>query len=399
MTLRCLVPAVVAGLVLTAAPAPACPFCAPMGQTLSGEVAQADFILYGTLTNAVRDANDPTSLNKGTTDMTIDLVVKSHDLVKGKKSITIPRYVPPDGKNFKYLIFFNVINGQIDAYRGEAVPADSKLPEYLEGAIKVREKDIVTRLKYFFDYLEDKDLIISSDAYSEFGYAEYKDVRVIGPKLPAEVLVKWLKDPNTRGTRVGLYGLLLGHCGKPADAKTLRALLDDPERAYTSGLDGIVAGYILLDQKAGWEYLEKLIKTPDQEFPVRYAALKTARFFWEYRPDVIDHPKVLAAMKLLCENPDIADMPIEDLRKWKVWEMTPTILGYANAQSHNTIPIVKRAILKFAIAAAAADPKNAAAAEFVKAAKAKDPKGVEFLEELLKEELKPAAPAKPPEKK
>jgi len=31
--------------------------------------------------------------------------------------------------------------------------------------------------------------------------------------------------------------------------------------------------------------------------------------------------------------------------------------------------------------------------------RAKDAKGVEFLEELLKEELKPAAPAKPPEKK
>src|SRR5438105_4386429 len=86
MTLRCLVPAVLAGLLLAAAPASACPFCAPMGQTLSGEVAQADFILYGTLTNAVRDPNDPTALNKGTTDMTIDLVVKSHDMVKGKKA-------------------------------------------------------------------------------------------------------------------------------------------------------------------------------------------------------------------------------------------------------------------------------------------------------------------------
>ena len=31
-------------------------------------------------------------------------------------------------------------------------------------------------------------------------------------------------------------------------------------------------------------------------------------------------------------------MPIEDLRKWKVWDMTPTILGYAKPRSHNTIP-------------------------------------------------------------
>lgn len=394
MTFLRLVPAVVACALLAAVPAVACPFCAPMGQTLSGEIAQADFILYGTLTNPVRDPNDPTALNKGTTEMVIDLVIKPHDLVKGKKSITIPRYVPPDGKDFKYLIFFNVINGQIDAYRGEGVPADSKLPEYLKGAIEVREKDMATRLRYFFNYLEDKDLLISSDAYSEFGYADYKDVREIAPKLPAETLLKWLKDPDTRGTRTGLYGLLLGHCGKPADAKALRELLDDPERSSSSGLDGMLAGYIMLAPKEGWDHLLKLIKDPEQDFPVRYATLKTVRFFWEYRPDIIGQSQVLDAMKLLCANPDIADMPIEDLRKWKVWDLTPMVLAYANNPTHNTIPIVRRAILKFAIAAAAADPKNTAAAEFVKAARAKDPKGVEFLEEVLKDELKPTPPPK-----
>ena len=46
MTLRWLVPAV-AALALTADRAAACPFCTPTGTTLTGEVAQADFILYG----------------------------------------------------------------------------------------------------------------------------------------------------------------------------------------------------------------------------------------------------------------------------------------------------------------------------------------------------------------
>src|SRR5262249_53748244 len=149
MTLRWLIPAIAAALLLPAAPTNACPFCAPMGTTLTGEVAQADFILFGTLSNAQRDPNDPTAFNKGTTDMTIDLVIKDHDMVKGKKTITIPRYVPPDAKNSKYLIFFNVFNGQLDPYRGEAVAADSKLPEYLKGAMEVRQKDTVTRLRYF----------------------------------------------------------------------------------------------------------------------------------------------------------------------------------------------------------------------------------------------------------
>ena len=147
----------------------------------------------------------------------------------------------------------------------------------------------------------------------------------------------------------------------------------------------------MLDPKAGWEYLINLIKG-ESEFPVKYAALRAARVFWEFRPDVIPHKQILEGLKLLVDQPDIADMPIEDLRKWKVWEMTPTILGYAKKESHNTIPINNRAILKFAIAASWADPKNKDAAEFVAAAKKKDPRKFEFLEELLKEEVKPVPP-------
>lgn len=401
MTSRWLVPAVAAAaLLLTAVPAPACPFCAPTGTTLTGEVAQADFILFGTLANAKRDPNDPTAFNKGSTDLNIELVIKPHDMVKDKKSITIPRYVPPDGKNGKYLIFFNVYNGMLDPYRGESVAIDSKLPQYLKGAMEVREKDTVTRLKYFFEYLEDQDVVVSSDAYSEFGYAEYKEVREVAAKLPAATLLKWLKDPNTRGSRLGLYGLLLGHCGKAEDAKAIRALLDDKERSYTSGLDGVLAAYALLDPKAGWDYVVGLINDPDKDFPVKYAALKTVRFFWEYRPDVIDNKQVIAAMKLLMDNADIADMPIEDVRKWKVWELTPVVLGYASKESHSGTPIVARSILKFAIAAAAADPKNTAAVAYVEQARKKDAKRVQFLEEVLKDETTPApktgSPATPP---
>lgn len=400
MTRRWLIPTLAAGLLFTlAVPAPACPFCGPPGQTLAGEVSQADFILFGTLSNPKRDLSDPDVTNKGTTELKIDLVIKPHAMVKGKKTITIPRYIPPDPKNanVKYLIFFNIYNDQLDPYRGEAVAADSKLPQYLKGAIEVRGKDAATRLRYFFDYLEDPELVVSTDAYSEFGAADYKEVRAIAEKLPAATLLKWLKDPNTRPTRYGLYGLMLGHCGKATDAKALRTLLDDPDRSYSSGLDGMLAGYTLLDPKAGWDYLLGIIRDPAKEFPTRYAALKTVRFFWELRHDVIGNKQVLDAMAQLMSQPDLADLPMEDLRKWKCWELTPTVLGYAKKESHTTYPIVNRAILKFAIAAAAANPANTEAVAFVASARVKDPKKVEFLQDLIKDEEKPATPpATPP---
>lgn len=392
-TLFAVATAAVAFLLCTPS-AQACPGCGPpSGQTLTSEVAQADFILFGTLENAKRDPKDPGSA-KGTTELKIESIIKSHALVKDKNVFTIPRYVPPDLKPTKYLVFFNVVNGDIDPYRGVAVTTDSKLPEYVKGALEVKQKDTITRLRYFFNHLESNDLEISADAYNEFAFAEYKEVIELAPTLSSDTLLKWLKDPNTRASRFGLYGLLIGHCGKPEVAKEIRKLLDDPNRKFSSGQDGMVMGYILLDKKNGYEYLTKLVGDPANEFLVKHAGLKVLRFFWEYRPDVLTRKQILDGMASLMAHADIADMPIDDLRKWKAWELTEAVLNCAKLETHNTLPINRRAILKYALAASWADPKNTAAANYVAEARKTDPDRVKLIEDLLKDEQK-AAPAKP----
>lgn len=396
MTFRTLLAAaLVAVALLDFTPAAqACPGCGPpTGQTLTSEVAQADFILYGTLGNAKPDPKDPA---KGSTELTIDAVVKTHALVKDKKVFVIPRFVPPDAKPTKYMVFFNVVNGDVDPYRGVAVTPDSKLPDYVRGALDAKKKDVVTRLRFFFDHLESNDLEISGDAYNEFAFAEYDEVKQLAPKLPADTILKWLKDPNTRASRFGLYGLLLGHCGKPELAKDVRKLLDDPNRAFSSGLDGMLMGYTLLDSKGGYEYTMKLLADPEKEFLVKHAVLKTLRFFWEYRKEVLTKKELTDALKALMAHPDISDMPIDDLRKWKAWDLTADVLKYATVATHNDLPINRRAILKFAIAASWADPKNAAATAFVAQARKDDPERVKLLEDLLKDEMKPAP--EPPKK-
>src|SRR5436309_15082016 len=91
---------------LVSVPARACPFCSMQGQTLAGEVAGADMVLYGTLANA-----DP---KEETTDLAIDAVVKTHDFVKDKKTVTLPKYVPPDATGqYKFLVFCYVFKGKI----------------------------------------------------------------------------------------------------------------------------------------------------------------------------------------------------------------------------------------------------------------------------------------------
>jgi hypothetical protein len=381
--------AVIAAFAL-ALPAQSCPFCTSQGQTLLGEVNQANLIVYGTLANAQRDPNE---FGKGTTDLQIEMVVKEHPVLNGRKTLTLPRYIPVDPKGqTKHLVFIEVYNGNLDPYRGEAVAGDSKIAEYLKGAITVRDKDLPTRLAYFFKYLDSPEPTISNDAYMEFGNADYKEYRPLAEKLDADRVVKWLKDPNTPASRFGLYGSILGHCGKKEQAAVLRELLDDPKKRVSSGVDGILAGYLLLDKDEGWKYLLGLLKDEKNEFLIRYAGLRTVRFLWEFRPDVIEKKQLLEAATILLGQGDIADFPIDDLRRWGQWQMTDKVLGLYGKETHNA-PIIKRAIIRYALCA---PPEQKAAQEFVKKMRAEDPERVRDIEELLKLEQ---APPPPPSKK
>lgn len=388
---------------LVASLASACPFCSVQGQTLAGEVAQADLIVLGSLKNAKRDSDD---ITKGTTELHIESVVKDHPYVAGKTMLVLPRYIQLDASNAnaKMMVFFylnsstsdhataavastlmlaNFNRYQLDPYRGDELEKDSKLPAYLAGAAAVREKDPVTRLCYFFDFLDSPESKISSDAFLEFANADYKDVRAAAEKMDMEKVLGWLKDKNTPASRFGLYGLIIGHSKKPEHAIALRELLDDPKKHYSSGLDGVIAGYVMLDPKAGWGYLLEQLSDEKKDFQIRYAGLRVLRFFWENRPDVIESKKVIDGMKLLIAQSDIADLPIEDLRKWDRHEAAEYILEQGQKESHRSIPIVKRAVLRYAITI---ESKCEPAKAYVKKIEAEDPERVKLVREMLADE-------------
>lgn len=388
---RWLAPAAVLALALLARPAAACPFCPGQGATLTTEASQASMILFGTLSNPQLAAGG--DFGQGTTELHIDLVVKPHDILAGRKVLTLNRYVQVDKDNpVKYLVFCDVYQGKIDPYRGVAVKPDSPVAEYLKGALAVKEKDAGTRLRYFFQYLQSPDLDVANDAYTEYGNLDYKDLRPVAEKLPADVLVRWLSDPNTLATRYGLYGSMLGHCGGPKDAAVLRKLLDDPQRRFSSGMDGVLAGYVMLDHAAGWQYLAGILKNTNEQMLVRYAALRAARFFYDFRPDVIPQSEVVSAVDVLLDQSDIADLVIEDLRKWGRWEKTDRVLGLFGKPSHDVM-VIKRSILRFALSCP--PDKSPKAVAFVAEQRKRDPEWVADAEELLRLETAPR-PATPP---
>ena len=165
---------------------------------------QAHLIVFGTLRtpSATR-----TSSARARPTWTSRWWSRTTSSCKGKKTITLPRYVPPDPKNkTKYLIFCEIYKGELDPYRGEAVPPDSQIATYLKGAIELKDKDMPTRLAYFFKYFDSPDWAVSGDAFQEFTNAEYKDVRVAAAKFDPEHVLKMLKDPNTSRPGSGSWG-------------------------------------------------------------------------------------------------------------------------------------------------------------------------------------------------
>jgi hypothetical protein len=356
----------------------ACPFCTMQGQTLTKEVRDADLVIVGTVTNA---RPNPDGLD-GTCDFLIEEVIKSHPLVQDKKKITLPRYIPES--KVKYLLFCAVFKDRPDPFRG--IPLrDTEMATYLKGALALDEKDIPKRLEYFFPYLENPEVEISTDAYKEFAAADDKDVvamvaRTDRAKMRAR-LIGWLQSPETASYRYGLYGYLLGRCGQPEDAQVLREILDDPKRGLISGIDGILAGYLTLRPKEGYDYLLALLSDAKADFTRRYAGLRTLRFLWDYHQDLVGPQQLVQALTILLDQPDIADLAIEDLRKWKQWDQLDRILALASRPTHN-VPIVQRAILRFALSC----PSSKAAA-FVEQQRQRNPERVKDVEELLRLEM------------
>jgi hypothetical protein len=365
-----------------------CPFCQSSGETLSQAAAASSMIIYGTPKNAKLDPKD---FAQGTTELDIDVVIKDHAILAGRKTITLHKYLPQaDPKNpQKLLVFCDVYKGDLDPYRG--TPFGARIVPYLQGAIALKEKSVAERLRFFFDYLNDADEPIATDALTEFGNADYKDYRPVAEKLPPEKIVGWLKDPGVPLSRLGLYASMLGHCGKPEHVKLLKEILDDPNRKFVGGIDGVLAGLIMLSPKEGWQYLVDLVSDPKREFLVRHAALRTARFLWEYRPDVIDRKEISKAIAAMIDQPDIADMAIEDLRKWSDWAPAAKILRLLDQEGNDTL-LIRRAIVRYMLRCpASAFP---AAAEFVEKERKRDKQYVADAESILNQESgSPPSPA------
>jgi hypothetical protein len=363
-----------------AAPALSCPLCKP-GPLFRKDFAQARVVLFGKFTNPRLAKGN--ALSGGSSDFVVEKVLKGKEVLGDSNVLNnLGRYIPKSQS--KYLIFCNVAKGKIDPYRGAEIFKNGDPVQYLKGNLALKGKPVPVRLRYCFDYLDNPEFEIAQDAYREFALADYKDCRAMARKLPPEKVKKlagWLTNAKTPSYHLGLYALLLGDCGKTRDAQLLRRLLNDPKKRKASGADGMLVSYTLLQPTPGWSFLrDRVLGRPEEPWSTRYAGLRAARFLWDFRSDVIKKKELLEGFCRMLNHPDMADLVIEDLRKWQCWEVSGRVVALATQDAYNYRGM-RRAILRYALCC---PPKYTKAAEFVKRERRRNKEEVADVEEMLK---------------
>lgn len=368
-----------------AAPADACTFCAGSligRQTLREQYANAPIVVQGRLKNPKFDASG----FGGTTELHIDHVLKTDPDFGSPKVIVLPKYIPVIGDTPPdYLVFGDVTNGRFDVITG--LPATATAAEYLRGLTKLPPKDTTRRLGYCFTYLDAKDEAVAADAFLELGKASDTDLVNAKAVFDSTKLRAWLIDLDTAPERLGVYAMLLGVSGTAKDAEVFIGLLSQtprPERVSGS-LGGILAGYVLLDPKVGWELTASLLGDKKHSIGERIAAVGTLRFFQATRPKE-SRAEVLRCCRELIRQGELADLAIEDLRRWGWWDLTPEVLAAYTASSP---PILRRGVVRYALTC----PDEEAKA-FIARVRQQDSKLVAGVEESLKlyEAITPTEP-------
>jgi hypothetical protein len=366
-------------LLLGSPPALPCSLCGGNPQTavtLRQAAAQAKMVLYGTMIKSRLNPPQSGPPGSGTAQFRIEQVFKSHPFLANKRVIEIPRYIPVDPKAPPhYLLFCDVYRGRIDPFRGLAVNSRDALT-YLKGAMALAGRDRTEVLVHCFRYLDHPDADLANDAFLEFAKANDAEIGRVAARLSPARLRGLLQSAKTPPERLGLYAFLLGGCGTARDATLLRALLDKPTAKTARALDGILCGYIQLRPREGWQLALAVLRDGRKPFADRYAVLRTLRFYHGYQP-AQTRREVLTGLATILDQGDIADMAVEDLRRWQQWELTAKVLAQYAKKSH-AAPILRRAIVRYALCCPRIE-----AARFVTGVRKQDPELVADVKEAL----------------
>ena len=297
-----------------------CPFCSAPSLTLAEQMAQADAAILVQWVGGKK----ATEKSAGETVYEIRQIVRNYkNELKVGGRVTLPRY-----RESKVGDLFLLVGS-----KGVTIEWASPL-EVTETSFNYvaqapsPEVPTAQRLEYYAKFLEYPDQMISNDAYGEFANAPYDDITQLAEKLPREKIRGWITNKDTPATRMGLYGLLIGLCGNDEDGRILEAKILEETEDFRLGIDGLMSGYLLLTGEKGMAVLdEHKLKNRSVPFSETYAAMQALRFMWKYAEGRIEKSRLRASMRILLDRPELADLVIADLARWKDWEVQDRLMA------------------------------------------------------------------------
>ncbi|MCA9015833.1 MAG: hypothetical protein KDA77_10920 [Planctomycetaceae bacterium] len=354
----------------------ACPFCSAPSLTLTEQLSQSDVAVLAQWTEAEKGTLD----KAGKTVFEIKEIVRQadKDKLKAGDQITINRHRP--GKKGNLFLLLGTKGTTVDW--GDPIEVTETSFHYISQAPAPEEKTS-KRLKYFLKFLEFPDQMISNDAYAEFANAPYEDITPLSKEMPREKIRKWIVDPETPVTRLGLYGLLLGLCGQESDVAFMEKKINEPTKEFRLGIDGVISGYLLLTGADGLDKIDETKFVPkDVAFSETYAAMQALRFMWTYGDGRISKDRLRQSMRLLLDRPELTDLVVADLARWDDWTVMDRLMKMYGTGDYD-IPSIKRAIVRYLLVASKGMNKKGGGPDAATAEKAK-----QMLEKLRQEDPK-----------
>ncbi len=328
----CLMAASIALVVVMPSMARACPFCSAVSLTFAQEIAQSPAVVIARLV----EPPPPASLGPGADGPLPKGKLAVVEVLKGADLVADAGHAGADAALIETIMLEEKPVGTLFLLMGIEPPnlvwsspvrVSDRAIAYLRQLQGLPEQG-PERLAFFQDYLEDDDETLARDAYDEFAVAPYSDVRGLKDRMKPAELLAWIEDPRVQATRRRLYATMLGVCGSPGDAKRIEVLLEgdnlSPDLAEArSGLDALIACYVALTGPKALDLVDRLFLDRagrDVPFTETYAAVMALRFLGE-ESDLVPRDRVLKSLRLLLQEPKLADLVIADLARWQDWSV------------------------------------------------------------------------------
>lgn len=356
-----------------------CPGCQNvLTPTLSERFAQADAAVLAKFVKSNKVSDD----EKTPASTTLEVLQVARGSKRGLKKgtrITLPTFVDGNAGS----LYFATATLKDRKAKGKAVlkwadPTEvSETAYYYIVQAPSPEVSAPKRLKYFLKFFEFPDATVADDAYNEFAKTAFKNVRAAAAAFPRKQLRKWLLDEKTPQNHIGLYGLMLGLCGKAEDVPLLAKKLRHTKDEFRMGIEGVIAGYLMLTGDKGMKLIDDTkLKDPKAPFGETYMAIQALRIVWAYGDGCMTAGRLKQSMRLVLDKPAFAELVLPDLARWKAWSAMDRVVKLYDDKAYNAAGF-KRAAILYLLAASkdtAAGPHVAAAKKHLADIKKRDPK-------------------------